>query len=153
MRLVPSLTIVYILFGVSRQHYIVLAQFWSTCNPYAPPLNGHHPSQAALPLYLGVPTCTSSQWDCLHLLWAVHLSSDDGHAKRVLALATLNPNWAGANPPSAPPHHHPDALLVEEVVILVAEAPPRPLHILRAMLLELLRVPLCNCEVSFFGSP
>ena len=54
MRLVPSLTIAYILFGVSRQHYIVLAQFWSTCNPYAPPLNTHHPSQVTLPLCLGI---------------------------------------------------------------------------------------------------
>ena len=99
------------------------------------------------------PLALPPNGDCLRLLWAVHLSSDDGHAKRVLAMAPLNPNWAGANPPSAPPRHHPDALPVEEVVIPAAEAPPRPLYVLCAVLLEVLRVPLWSCQVSFSGSP
>ena len=86
-------------------------------------------------------------------LGAVHLPSDDDHAKHVLAMAPFNPNWAGANSPNAPLHHHLDTLLVEELVILATEAPPRPLYILRAMMLEVLRVPLCSCQVNFSGSP
>ena len=99
------------------------------------------------------PLALPPNGDYFCLLWAVHLSSNNGHAKRVLAMAPLNPNWTGANPLSFPPHHHPDALLVEEVVIPTVEAPPRPLHVLCAMLLEVLRVPLCNYQVNFSGSP
>ena len=114
--------------------------------PIIPHKRSYHSAWASL---LALPP----NGNCLHLLWAVHLSSDDDHAKHVLAMALLNPNWAGANPPSAPLRHHPNALPVEEVVIPAVEAPPRPLNVLCAMLLEVLMVPLCRCQVNFFGSP
>ena len=69
------------------------------------------------------PLALPPNGDYLCLLWVVHLSSNDGHDKRVLAMAPLNPNWASAKLPSAPPRHHPNALLVEKVVILGAKAP------------------------------
>ena len=99
------------------------------------------------------PLALPPNGDCLCLLWAVHLSFDDGHAKRVLAMAPLNPNWASVKPPSTPPRHHPDALPVEKVVISVVKARPKPLHIVRALLLEVLTGPLCSCQVDFCGSP
>ena len=89
MRSVPSLTIACILFGVSRQHYVVLAQFWSTCNPYTPPLNAHHPSQTALRKILGC--CGNTKRHCRNAPCCRNIAAIpcNGHCRNVAATLQL----------------------------------------------------------------
>ena len=79
----------YILCGVFKQNYIVLAQIWSTYSPYSPPIRAHNqPWNFACESPLAFPP----DKDYLQLLWGVHFSFKNSHAKCSLAMAPLDPN-------------------------------------------------------------
>ena len=81
--------------------------------PLAPIIPHKRPCHSAWAFPLAIPP----NGDCLCLLWAVHLSSNEGHAKRVLAMATFNPNCASSKRPNAPPHHHPPLKMLSTLPI------------------------------------